>query len=120
MTVVLLVALWGEIYAFSLEAVMSSSEKNLHNFLTLALGLVLGMAITMGLGNMALNMRWWFLSLKRRSPREVDLILSIDSLRDSAKLAWVSPKLAPICMAWILLNIVSIAGINAVSSTNFP
>ena len=104
--VILLVALWAEIYALSKKAVLSKNMKNLHNFLNVGLSLAIGIAIVTGLKRMMQNMRWWFLSLKKRTPYEVSLILCIDSLRECCKIIWHYPKgMAHVCLLWLVINI---------------
>jgi hypothetical protein len=102
-TVVFLIALWGEVYGMSRKAVMTSRDKNVHNFLNLSISLFLGIAIGNGLKNMAGRLRWWFISLKRRSVAEIQLILNIESMTESIKLGKRVPGLIPLVGLWVLL-----------------
>lgn len=86
---------------------MTEKDKQKYNFLVVGLSLALGMNLASSLKQMAVDVRWWVLSLTKRSLREVDLILHLDGLTQVTKLAFVAPRLAPACFAWLLLNIVS-------------
>jgi hypothetical protein len=108
---VALIATMGGImyyYAFNVRP-MTDMDKQKYNFLVLGLSLALGMNLASSLKHMAIDMRWWLLSLTKRNLREVDLILHLDSLTEVIKLAFVAPRLAPACFSWLLLNIVSLS-----------
>jgi hypothetical protein len=106
---VALLAIMGSVmyyYAYRVRP-MTDSDKQTYNFLILGLSLALGMNLASSLKQMAVDVRWWILSLANRNLREVDLILHLDSLTEVTKLAFVAPRLAPACFSWLLLNIVS-------------
>jgi hypothetical protein len=88
---------------------MTEKDKQTYNFLVVGLSLALGMNLASSLKQMAVDVRWWILSLTKRSLREVDLILHLDGLTEVTKLAFVAPRLAPACFSWLLLNIVSVS-----------
>jgi hypothetical protein len=108
MTAVLISAWFVSLWFYSLKAVMTTYDKNISNFLNLAFGLALGIAIGKGYNTMAGNMRWWFISIRRRTPLQMDAILRIESLTETAKLIFIAPTLAPLCILWITYWIVSI------------
>lgn len=86
---------------------MTEKDKQKYNFLVVGFSLALGINLASSLKQMAVDVRWWVLSLIKRNLREVDLILHLDSLTEVTKLAFVAPRLAPACFSWLLLNIVS-------------
>jgi hypothetical protein len=104
-----LMAIMGSImYYYSTHVrPMTDQDKQTYNFLIVGLSLALGMNLASSLKQMAVDVRWWVLSLTKRNLREVDLILHLDSLTEVTKLAFVAPRLAPACFSWLLLNIVS-------------
>lgn len=108
-TTVALMAVMGSImyhYAYQVRP-MTEKDKQTYNFLIVGLSLALGMNLASSFKQMAVDARWWVLSLTSRSLREVDLILHLDGLTEVFKLAFVAPRLAPACFSWLLLNIVS-------------
>lgn len=109
LTAGLIGAMVGVIWNYSQFAVLSEQDKNTYNFLTIGLSLALGMAIASALKAMAVNFRWWVLSLKKRTPHEVDLILHIDSLTECVRLGFHTPSLSLACFLWLILNIVRFA-----------
>jgi hypothetical protein len=108
-TVTLIATMSGIMYYYSNNVrPMTDLDKQTYNFLVVGLSLALGMNLASSLKEMAVDMRWWVLSLTKRNLREVDLILHLDSLTEVTKLAFVAPRLAPACFSWLLLNIVSL------------
>ena len=106
-TVTLCATMGGIMYYYSTHVTpMTDTDKQRYNFSVIALSLALGMNLASSLKEMAVDIRWWILSLDRRKLREVDLILHLDSLSEIFKLAFVAPRLAPACFSWLLLNIV--------------
>jgi len=107
-TVALIATMSGIMYYYAYNVrPMTDMDKQTYNFLVLGLSLALGMNLASSLKQMALDVRWWVLSLTKRNLREVDLILHLDGLTEVTKLAFVAPRLAPACFSWLLLNIVS-------------
>jgi hypothetical protein len=108
-TVALIATMSGIMYYYSNNVrPMTDLDKQTYNFLVVGLSLALGMNLASSLKQMAVDVRWWVLSLTKRNLREVDLILHLDSLTEVTKLAFVAPRLAPACFSWLLLNIVSL------------
>ena len=107
-TLALIVTMAGIMYHYAYDVrPMTDLDKQTYNFLVVGLSLALGMNLASSLKQMAIDMRWWVLSLTKRNLREVDLILHLDGLTEVTKLAFVAPRLAPACFSWLLLNIVS-------------
>lgn len=107
-TVALMAVMGSIMYYYSTHIrPMTDQDKQTYNFLIVGLSLALGMNLASSLKQMAVDVRWWILSLTRRNLREVDLILHLDGLTEVTKLAFVAPRLAPACFSWLLLNIVS-------------
>src|SRR5271156_3272099 len=106
----LMAALGSIMYYYSTQVrPMTDNDKQKYNFLVVGLSLALGMNLASSLKQMAVDIRWWVLSLGKRNLREVDLILHLDGLTEVTKLAFVAPRLAPACFSWLLLNIVSLS-----------
>jgi hypothetical protein len=103
----LFAAIGGVMYHYTLVNPMTDYNKQVYNFVYILLSLALSMNLASSLKEMAIDLRWWVLSLRKRSLREVDLILHMDSLTAVCKLSFVAPRLLPACVSWLLLNIVS-------------
>lgn len=106
----------------------SDGKKREFNTVITALSLALGFNLAASFKAMAIDMRWWILSRKRRSLREVcylitifwkstcwdlhaqvDLILNCDSMMNVVHLMRVAPRPRVIfaCLSWLALNLVS-------------
>jgi len=88
--------------------VLSPHDKTVFEALLTALSLALGLNIASALKSIALQTRWWLLSHKRRSEKEVRMILNCDSLMELFKLSWTAAGLWTKIMSilWIGLNLV--------------
>lgn len=73
-TAILLALLGITLWAFVRKPVMSDTEKKLFNAIMTGVSIALGLNISVALNEMALNMRWWFLSRRKRSLAEVESI----------------------------------------------
>jgi uncharacterized membrane protein YidH (DUF202 family) len=105
-TAILIIIFFVVVNRFHSEPVMDNKSKKTFNFLVIGLSIALSLNVTSSLKAMTINIRWWLLSLRKRSLREVDLILHLDSLFSMTKLAFAAPSLAPLCIFWLLLNLV--------------
>jgi hypothetical protein len=134
-TVVLILCLLGTIEGFSTYEVMSTTMVGIFNSLVTGLCMTLGISIGSSFKDMAVSLRWWFLSRKKRPLHEVmstsaignhlanvfqvDEILECSSLRDVWGLGWRSIKpplqlgMAFTCICWLLVNIVSLKKLQA-------
>jgi hypothetical protein len=70
-TFVLVSCLLGTIFGFSTYDAMTSTEVGWYNTLLTGLSMALGISIGSSFKDIALNLRWWFLSQKRRSLKDV-------------------------------------------------
>ena len=70
-TLVLESFLFGTIYGFSKYDVMTAAELAWYNSLVTGLSMALGISIGSSFKDIAINLRWWFLSRERRSLRDV-------------------------------------------------
>lgn len=127
-TVVLVACLFGTIFGFTKYDVMTTAEVRLYNSLLTGLSIALGISIGSSFKDIALNLRWWLLSLNQHSPADVsninlmiitalanelqlNEILECDSLRDvsrhTVRLIKTSEfSMASICIFWVLVNLV--------------
>lgn len=79
--------------------------------LIIGASIALGLNIASSLKAMAVDFRWWLLSLHERPLKEVDLILRLESLSAVFELVWSKQisLLSLLCVAWLALNIVRTA-----------
>ncbi|KAM0157563.1 hypothetical protein ACHAQE_005867 [Botrytis cinerea] len=110
---------------------MTEREKQFFNAVSLYLVLMIGMSLTFGFEAMAIDLRWWILSRKERSLRDIDTILHADSLTTIASLLgrtiwykirhftwdWDLGTMIMSCLLWILLNIGAQVAIASVGLT---
>jgi hypothetical protein len=75
---VLILCLLGTILIFHSYDVIGGTGKRVFNTLVTALSMTLGISIGSSFKDMALNLRWWFLSRKKRPLQEVSHNLSLD------------------------------------------
>jgi hypothetical protein len=67
-----LLALLGiTIWKYSTYSIISNDERLWFNAILTGLSIVIGLAIASSLNAMTFNMRWWFLSLRKRPLRQV-------------------------------------------------
>lgn len=107
-TALLVLCLYLTLWRYSTKSVMSQAGKLRFNALVTGISIALGLNIASSLREMALEMRWWILSRRKRSLYEVDLILNSDSPYHLFKLVMTSPRVNVILgvLLWILLNLV--------------
>ncbi|KAE8444531.1 hypothetical protein EG329_014455 [Mollisiaceae sp. DMI_Dod_QoI] len=91
-TIILTVTLLWTIVAYSKIPVLVDSQKRIFNTLVTALSMSLGIAIASSFKQVAVNVRWWILSRKKRPLSEVDAILECDSLTSLTVLAIKSAR----------------------------
>ena len=115
------------------DRVISPRTKSGFDAITVALSIAFGLNIASSLKAVALDLRWWVLSMKRRSsqevcvvesnrtdesigvlpaiPYQVDLILHCDSMTELLRLVCVTPRPTTViaCLSWISLNLVFIS-----------
>ncbi|RDL40900.1 uncharacterized protein BP5553_00879 [Venustampulla echinocandica] len=97
----------------------SETQKRLHNALTTAVSIALGLNVASAFKDVALNMRWVILSTRRRTLVELDLVLNADSLMKLGELAFSARRPAVVvgCVLWLLINILAQVGIAVLSLT---
>jgi hypothetical protein len=122
LTVVLILCLLGTVLLFHSYDVIGESDKRVFNTLVTALSMTLGISIGSSFKDVALNLRWWFLSRKKRPLQEVDEILECSSLRDVVRLAARSIgklkfRMTLTCAFWVLINIAAQACVATLSLT---
>lgn len=114
------------IWQFGKRRVISTKWKRWFNAINLGLSMALGMSVQRGFKGMAIDLRWWILSRRRRSLSEVDKILRSESLTVVAELLgqclWQNPlkwkvKMISVCMLWLFINLaaqiaIAIMGLN--------
>jgi hypothetical protein len=71
MTLSLVGSFMGTLKAFSRDQVMSHDVKTWFNTITIGLLMALGTSVTEAFKRMAVDIRWWILSRKKRSLSEV-------------------------------------------------
>ncbi|MCJ1395636.1 hypothetical protein MMC18_008522 [Xylographa bjoerkii] len=113
-TGVLVGGLYATLWLYESESVMSELQKKLFNTIVTALSMALGINIASSFKNVALDTRWFFLSRKGRPLKEIDMILSCNSLTTLSQLAMSStrrPMVMLMCIVWISINIAAQAGV---------
>ena len=75
-TAVLILCLYITLWHYSNKPVMSQAKKLQFNTLVTGLSIGLGLSIADSLKQMALELRWWILSLRKRSLYEVSIFKS--------------------------------------------
>ncbi|MCJ1282388.1 hypothetical protein MMC26_001711 [Xylographa opegraphella] len=101
-TAVLVGGLYATLWLFEAKSVMNELQKKLFNTIITALSMALGINIASSFKNVAIDTRWFFLSRKNRPLKEVDMILSCNSLTTLIKLALSStrrPMVMLVCIA---------------------
>ncbi|KAL3428320.1 hypothetical protein PVAG01_01829 [Phlyctema vagabunda] len=101
------------------KGVIDERHKKLCNAWTTGISIALGLNIASSFKDLALNMRWPILSLKKRNLLELNLILGCDSLTKLARLALLSrrPLVIFACLGWLFINILAQTGIAMLSLT---
>ncbi|KAF7952122.1 uncharacterized protein EAE97_001619 [Botrytis byssoidea] len=130
-TFVLISLLYVTIRVVSKDQDMTEGEKQFFNAVSLYLVLMIGMSLTFGFEAMAIDLRWWILSRKERSLRDIDTILHADSLTTVSSLLgrkvwykirhftwdWDLGTMIMSCLLWVLLNIGAQVAIASVGLT---
>ncbi|KAF4453212.1 hypothetical protein F53441_4085 [Fusarium austroafricanum] len=122
-SVVFAVAIYVVLWYYSNRTIMSNTTKREFNALIIGLSLGLGMSITISLEAMAVEIRYWIISLRDWSDQETELILKAKDLTKIIQLTWLSRSrsLRSYAIAFIILNLVSqvaLAMLGLVYSTN--
>ncbi|CVK98057.1 hypothetical protein LB506_003573 [Fusarium annulatum] len=122
-SVLFVVAIYVILWYYSKLNIMSTTTKREFNALIIGLSLGLGMSITISLEAMAVEIRYWIISLRDWPDRETELILKAKDLTKIIQLTWVSKSrsLRSYAVAFIILNIISqiaLAMLGLVYSTN--
>ncbi|KAF4337899.1 hypothetical protein FBEOM_8264 [Fusarium beomiforme] len=117
------VAIYVVLWHYANLAIMSTPTKREFNALIIGLSLGLGMSITISLEAMAVEIRYWIISLRDWPDRETELILKAKDLTKIIQLTWVSKSrtLRSYAVAFIILNLISqiaLAMLGLVYSTN--
>ncbi|KAH8594754.1 hypothetical protein B0O99DRAFT_687532 [Bisporella sp. PMI_857] len=101
------------------KGIIDEKHKKLFNAITTGISLALGLNIASSFKDLALNMRWPILSMRRRNLKELDLILNADSLGKLLKLVFITrrPWVIFSCIAWLFINIAAQAGIAMLNLT---
>jgi hypothetical protein len=73
-TALVILCLYLTLWHYSAKEVMSQAKRLQFNALVTGLSIALGLSIASGLKEMALEIRWWILSRKKRSLYEVGQI----------------------------------------------
>jgi hypothetical protein len=81
-TLIIAVILVLVIWQFSRQKVMSHKMKVVFNAINIGLSMALGICVTEGFKCMAIDIRWWILSRKKRSLPEVSSRLQIQDMID--------------------------------------
>ncbi|MCJ1377462.1 hypothetical protein MMC17_000557 [Xylographa soralifera] len=89
---VLVGGLYATLWLFEAKSVMNELQKKLFNTIITALSMALGINIASSFKNVAIDTRWFFLSRKKRPLKEIDMILSCNSLTTLSKLAMSSTR----------------------------
>ncbi|KAH8602240.1 hypothetical protein B0O99DRAFT_680379 [Bisporella sp. PMI_857] len=125
LSVVLMSLLVITIWQFARRQVISKKWKRWFNAINLGLSMALGMSVQKGFKGMAVDIRWWILSRRKRSLSEVDMVLRSESLTVVARLLFSclrTPfkrfKMILLCTFWLLVNVGSQIGI-AVMGLNY-
>ncbi|KAE8446998.1 hypothetical protein EG329_011480 [Mollisiaceae sp. DMI_Dod_QoI] len=110
-TGLLVACLFSTIFGFRKYDVMTIVKVRVYNTLLTGLSIALGISIGSSFKDIALNLRWWFLS-RNKHPQEMllDEILECDSLRD---VSWHATRMiktsrysiASLCIFWVLGNL---------------
>ncbi|KAN0119277.1 hypothetical protein V8E51_001485 [Hyaloscypha variabilis] len=114
--------LYGTITGFVNHGYIGEAGKKIYNTLFTALSMILGISIASSFKAMALNLRWYILSRKKRPIEEANAILGCSSLTEVSLLAAKSakkmkPGLALSCSLWVLFNIGGQAAVAMLSLT---
>jgi hypothetical protein len=127
-TITLTATLLWTIFGYAKKPVMVDKQKRVFNTLVIALSMSLGIAIASSFKEVAINIRWWVLSRRKRPLSEVSAIvpsktrvgaytLQVDAILEAGSLTSLTvlavkstrnlkPKIAIICLLWVLINIV--------------
>ncbi|CRK00553.1 hypothetical protein BN1708_009568 [Verticillium longisporum] len=116
-TVVLIVAVYAVLVAYSVDRpVMSTTKKRQFNALITGLLITLGLSTASFLTGMCDDMRWWILSRRARSQHKVEHILHAHSTSRVIRLALRSKRsnIHVVVTLWVLLIIGAQVGIASI------
>ncbi|KAH8746190.1 hypothetical protein BGZ57DRAFT_777929, partial [Hyaloscypha finlandica] len=121
-TITLTAGLLQTLFHYAKRPVLRESQKKMFNTLVTSLSMSLGIAIASSFKEVAINIRWWVLSRKKRPLSEVDAILECGSLTGLTFLAVKSTrdrkqKIAVVCAGWVLINIAAQVGVAMIGFT---
>ncbi|KAF8851059.1 hypothetical protein BDZ45DRAFT_751073 [Acephala macrosclerotiorum] len=87
LTIFFVGCIYATLKAFRTRTIIGPVGKRVFNALVTGLSMILGISIASSFKDLAIDMRWWILSRKRRPISEVDAILSSHSLTQAAQAA---------------------------------
>ncbi|KAE8440477.1 hypothetical protein EG329_007443 [Mollisiaceae sp. DMI_Dod_QoI] len=117
LTMAIIGCLYATLMAYETRSVIGPVGKRVFNALVTGLSMTLGISIASSFKAIAIDIRWWILSRKKRPIHEVDAILSCHSLTEVSKLATASmknkkPGVVLTCILWVLFNIAAQASVS--------
>ncbi|KAF4626784.1 hypothetical protein G7Y89_g11372 [Cudoniella acicularis] len=118
-TLLLCISYIGAVIYWQHKGAQDETQKKIFNTVTTGISIALGLNISSAFKDMALNMRWPILHMKKRNLEEIDLILNSDSLIKLSQLVLKSrtPLVVLGALSWLFINILAQVGIAAVSLT---
>ncbi|POS84522.1 hypothetical protein EPUL_005035 [Erysiphe pulchra] len=101
------------------KTAVSAFDKRLYNTIVTGISIALGLNISSSFRDIALTLRWSILALGRQNLEEMNLMLQPESLTTIAKLSTVSrrPFIITGCIIWLLINVITQAGLALLSLT---
>ena len=76
----LIAGFYVSLWAFK-DQVLSPRRKKVFDTITIGLSIAFGLSIASSLKGIALDLRWWMLSTRKRSSQEVRFVLRADALK---------------------------------------
>ncbi|UNI14793.1 hypothetical protein JDV02_001389 [Purpureocillium takamizusanense] len=106
-TVALAASVYVVLWSYSSKAAMSSGTKREFNVIVTGLSIGLGLSTASSLKAMVRELRWWLLSLRQYSSKEVELILKSEHLSCMIQLGWISRDLIVwlFVLFWLFINL---------------
>ncbi|KUJ19705.1 uncharacterized protein LY89DRAFT_611468 [Mollisia scopiformis] len=116
LTIFLIGCIYATLATYGGRSVIGPVGKRVFNALVTGLSMILGISIASSFKAIAIDVRWWILSRKRRPIHEVDAILSSHALSEVSKLAIRSakdkkPGVVMSAALWVLFNIAAQAAV---------
>lgn len=117
-SLVMIVGFYAALWGYK-DRVITPRAMSVFDAITIGLSLAYGLNIASALQAIALDLRWWILSKKRRPSQEVEKILHCDSLTQLLELMFVAPrpKIIVTCISWVSLNLLVQAAIAVLALT---